>query len=341
MKKIQLAIVFILCCMLLLSCGQAPKYEKQSFFAMDTMVELRIYSEVENAAEIFADGKTVVAQIENALSVTKEGGDTFRLNAAEGAIDDGTEHLIRLIEISEEISRATGGSFDIRTGALISLWKQCESEGRLPTEKELSEAVALAKGEISVEGTRVSKSDADMKLDFGAIGKGYAADILVGRLRASGVTCGMISFVSTVTVFGERPAGDFRVAIRRPDTSGEPAGYVTLHDASLSVSGNYERYYEIGGVKYDHILGPETGYPAAEGIESAVVIAESGAYADALSTAITVMGAEKTQALYESGQMTFEAALFMGDEILVTDGFSENFELADDGYTVVLLSDRY
>ena len=340
MKKIQLALITMLSLVLLISCGQASNYEKQSFFAMDTMVELRFYSTVDHAAEIFAGGKAVVSQIENAISVTKEGGDTFRLNAADGAINNSAEHLTRLIEISEEISSATGGSFDIRTGAMISLWKQCEDEGRLPTEEELSAAVALAKGDIFVEGTRVSKSDADMKLDFGAIGKGYAADILVGRLRASGVTCGMISFVSTVTVFGERAAGDFCIAIRRPDTSGELAGYVTLHDASLSVSGNYERYYEIGGVKYDHILDPETGYPA-EGVESVVVIAESGAYADALSTAITVMGAEKTQALYESGRLTFEAALFVGDEILVTDGFSENFELADNGYTVVLLSDRH
>ena len=341
MKKIQLALVIMLSLVLLISCAQTSNCEKQSFFAMDTMVELRLYSKVDNAAEVFADGKAVVAQIENAISVTKEEGDTFRLNAAEGVIDDSAEHLIRLIEISEEISRATGGSFDIRTGAMILLWKQCEGEGRLPTEEELSAVVALTKGDISVDGTRVSKSDADMKLDFGAIGKGYAADILVEWLRAAGVTCGMISFVSTVTVFGERSAGDFRIAIRRPDTSGELAGYVTLHDASLSVSGNYERYYEIDGVKYDHILDPETGYPAAEGMESVVVIAESGAYADALSTAITVMGTKETLALYKSGQLTFEAALFVGDEILVTDGFCENFELADNGYSVVLLSDRY
>lgn len=341
MKKTRLVLCLVLCLLFLLSCGSTSRYEKQSFFAMDTVTEIRLYSEVDNATEIFADGKAVLSQMEAAISVTQEGGDTFRLNAAEGSLEEASAHLLRLIRISEEISDATGGAFDIRTGSLISLWRQCESEGRLPTETELSAAVSLVGEDITVEGVRVSKSNADVQINFGAIGKGYAADILAERLRASGVTCGMISFVSSVTVFGERPEGDFRIAVRRPDTSGELAGYVTLRDASLSVSGNYERYYEIDGVKYDHILDPKTGYPAAQGIDSVVVIAESGAYADALSTAITVMGAEETAALYESGRLSFEAAIFSGNEILVTDGFSDTFALADDGYTVVLLSDRY
>ena len=96
-----------------------------------------------------------------------------------------------------------------------------------------------------------------------------------------------------------------------------------------------------GGERYDHILDPKTGYPASQNVDSAVVVADSGAVADALSTAVTVMGAQKTLALYNSGALAFEAALFCGDEILVTDGFAQRFVLSDPAYTVVLLSDRY
>lgn len=341
MKKLQLAIVAALVMVFLTSCTATPQYEKQSFFAMDTLSELRLYSEVEDATAIFEQSKALISRIEEAISVTREGGDTYRLNAAESGIDNASHHLIRLFEISEEISRATHGAFDIRTGALISLWKQCEIEGRLPTEGELSGALASIGAELKVESTDITKTSPSLALDFGAIGKGYAADVLAESLRDAGVTCGMISFVSTVTVFGERAEGDFRIAIRRPDTSGELAGYVTLADASLSVSGNYERYYEIDGQRYDHILDPETGYPAAQGIDSVVVIAPSGSHADALSTAITVMGAEGAQVLYEQGLLTFEAAIFKGDEILMTEGFAPHFELADNRYQTVLLSERY
>ena len=340
MKKVATFFCLLLCLSFLFSCDTAPEYKKQSFFAMDTLAEIRIYSDHEKVAEVFAECKALTAELEKAISVTYEGGDLVRFNASESGIEDASEHLLALIAISSEISRLTGGSFDIRAGALIALWKQCEEEGRLPTDAEIAAAVALVDGDISTVGTEVSKSDAALKLDFGAVGKGYAADLLKAELLKKGVSCGMISFVSSITVFGERETGDFRIAIRRPDASGEIAGYITLRDMSLSVSGNYERYYEIGGQKYDHILDPATGYPADNRIDSVVVTTPNGAYADALSTAITVMGAEETLALYQNGSIPFEAAIFCGNEILVTDGFSENFSPVDGRYTVVRLSDR-
>ncbi|MBQ4064681.1 MAG: FAD:protein FMN transferase, partial [Clostridia bacterium] len=266
------------------------------------------------------------------------GGDTHALNASDTGILEASPYLVELLAISEEMTQITEGSFDVRTGALLSLWKNCETEQRLPTSEELEAAIALIAATVSNEETGISKSVPRTELDFGAIGKGYTADKVTQMLRDSGVTCGMISFVSTVTVFGEREQGAFRIAIRRPDTSGAIAGYIPLQDESLSVSGDYERFYEINGEKYPHILDPKTGLPAESGIHSAAVVAPKGAVADALSTAIMVMGVEKTAALYNSRALDFEAVIFLDDTILVTDGMIDRFELADEGYQILPLS---
>lgn len=341
MKKIRVLLCLLALFLILCSCRGKPEYQSQAFFAMDTFSEIRIYSEVNNADVILSQCKQLLGDIETAISVTKEEGDTYRLNERTSITHPST-YLVELLEISEEISQATGGCFDIRTGAMIALWQQCEAEQRLPTEEELSAALALVDTAVLIDDSHIQKSDADLALNFGAVGKGYAADLAAEKLRADGVSCGMVSFVSSVTVFGERASDkNFRVAIRTPDTTGNILGYVTLKDCSLSVSGNYERYYEIGDEKYYHILDPKTGKPVDNGIASVIVIADSGAYADALSTAITVMGAQGAYDLYRDGALDFEAAIVTDGEILMTDGFADVFSTVSETYTPILLSERF
>jgi len=338
MKKITAFLAIVLALLMLISCHKELDYESQSFFAMDSFAEIRLYSETSDPTSVLARCKALIGDIEKAISAQHKGGDTYTLNTSFSGISEASPHLSALLAVAEEMASLTEGSFDVKTGALLSLWQKCQTEQRLPTENEINTAVALTQECISVEEYRISKSAPYLELDFGAIGKGYAADQVVELLREAGVTCGMISFVSTVTVFGEREQGAFRIAVRCPDTSGNIAGYITIQNESLSVSGDYERFYEINGQRYDHILDPKTGYPAVNGIHSAVVIADQGAVADSLSTAIMVMGIEKTAALYLDGKLDFEAALILDDVILVTDGLVDRFTLADDGYRVLTLS---
>ena len=340
MNKIRWILPLLVCCFFLFSCGNSPSYETQSFFAMDTVTELRIYSRCEDASSVFSEGKALVKQIEESISVTKQQSDTARFNET-GTVENASAYFLEMLAISKEISEATDGAFDVRCGSVIELWETCEDEGRVPTEKECYEAATLTTGDILTEGSRVSSAQNGQRINFGAIGKGYAADKIARQMQASGVECGLISFVSSITVFGERPEGDFSVAIRCPDGTNRIAGRVSLQNESLSVSGNYERYYEIEGTRYDHILNPKTGKPSDWNIDSVVVVAETGALADALSTAITVMGPEKALALYEKGTLPFEAAIFSGEDLLVTDGFLSAFESEESGYELKLLSEQY
>ena len=141
----------------------------------------------------------------------------------------------------------------------------------------------------------------------------------------------MVTFVSTVSVFGER---DFKIAIRTPDTDGQTAGYISLKNEALSVSGDYERFYTIHGVNYNHIIDPHTGYPPSNGIHSVAVVCESAALSDALSTAILAMGAQKAMGLYSSSYIDFEAVIITDKEIILTPGMLEKFELVSKNYTL-------
>ena len=128
-------------------------------------------------------------------------------------------------------------------------------------------------------------------------------------------TGGLVSFGSNVAVFGEKPDhSPFRVALRDPKNPKGTVGVLTLSPGQvLSVSGDYERYVEIDGQRYHHLLDPKTGYPFDRGLSSVAVVTENGALADALSTALFGMGKEKAMAFYESGVFSFEALLIGSD----------------------------
>ena len=133
----------------------------------------------------------------------------------------------------------------------------------------------------------------------------------------------MISFGSNVAVVGKKPEGDaFRVAVKNPIDGHDYAKVLEMSEGQvLSVSGDYERYYTIDGEKYHHIIDPQTGYPAKNGLCSVAVICEDGALADALSTALFVMGETKSRELYASGAYDFEAIFITSYGIVsTTDG---------------------
>ena len=140
---------------------------------------------------------------------------------------------------------------------------------------------------------------------------------------------GLVSFGSNVAVFGKKPDGsDFRIGLRDPHDRTDYAGALTLKTGEiLSVSGDYERYYTVNGEQYHHILDPKTGYPADTGLSTVAVVCSDGALADALSTALFVMGEEEAIALYNAQIYRFEAIFIRSDgSIRVTSGLQKRFE---------------
>lgn len=332
MKRVLLVIFLFL--FVFSSCSSKESFQSRQFYVMDTLAEVRIYEAEGDSEKPAVIGKQTAEHLETVISATREESDTYAFNHA--LRTSFSQDFLELLRLSVSLSELTGGCFDATSGSLIALWKSCEEDKKLPTDSQMKTALdAVGYQKIKLDGDNVSKTEPSLMLDFGAVGKGYAADKMAYAMKENGAVCGMISFISSVTVFGER---EFKIGIRQPDTSGNLCGYITLCDESLSVSGDYERFYDIDGVKYPHILDPKTGKPSSL-LHSVVVVADSGAIADALSTAIFVMGIDEAAMLYQSGLLDFEFLAITDEEMIASDGFLKQFESRTDSYSLRSLSE--
>jgi thiamine biosynthesis lipoprotein len=208
--------------------------------------------------------------------------------------------VLELVAFSKKVHGETGGAFDATVGPLIELWGFYRGQGHLPEETELAQAlskVGMDKVRLDPLANTVAFDAPGMRLDFGGIGKGMALDTAARILRDNGVTAAVLhGGTSSVYALGAPPGlTGWTVRIRNPYNGAEWVDEVVLRDESLSTSGSYEKFFEIGGRKYCHIFDPRTGKPV-EGMLSASVIVSTGMESDALSTAFFVMGQKKTEA---------------------------------------------
>ena len=150
-------------------------------------------------------------------------------------------------------------------------------------------------------GPTVRFTKSGVRLDLGAIAKGYAADCLVDILRERGVKRASLSLGGNVYVYGKKPGGSlWSVAIRDPSKPGQNAFMLKTRDATVVTSGAYERFFEQDGKTYGHILDPATGFPAKSGLESVTIVSHNSMVADALSTSLFVLGMEKIPEIKKS-----------------------------------------
>ena len=164
-------------------------------------------------------------------------------------------------------------------------------------------------------------------MDFGGIAKGYASERVMERYRECDITSGMVSLGGNVQVLGEKPDGSaWRVGIQDPEgTRGEQVAVLEVTDCAVVTSGGYERYFEEDGNTYIHILDPVTGYPAERDLASVTVISEDGTLADALSTALYIMGFDDAVSYWRAHEGEFETVLITDQgTIFVTEGIYEH-----------------
>ncbi len=333
MKQIILRALCILLCFTFFvpfaSCQKEERQEK-NFFLMDTPITVTLYTDKKTAETIFAECRTILSDLDALWSRTKNESDVGRFNTAETAheLDPRT---VSLIEKAMDVTAKTSGAFDITVAPLVNLWQSSEENGTLPTEEKMQDALALVgTSHLNLTNSTLTKADKDVQIDLGGIGKGAAISALISYLEdCDGVRGGLVSFGSNVAVFGEKPdKKPFRIALKNPMAESGYAGVLEMQAGQiLSVSGDYERYYTIGGEKYHHILDPKTGYPATSGLCSVAVICSDGALADALSTALFVMGEENARAFYQSKIYDFEAVFIdLGGNVTTTAGLSDIFE---------------
>jgi len=220
-----------------------------------------------------------------------------------------SESTYQVLERSVEFSRRTGGAFDVTVGPLVDLWHLAETANVLPSEAELQRACSkVGYGLLILDANEMSVRFAveGMRVDLGGIGKGYAIDRAVEAMQKAGALGGMVEIGGDIRCFGAPPVGKERWRIglqdsRRVDediSEGKVLLVLELTDAAVATSGNYQRFAVIQGRRYSHILDAKTGLTSEE-LTSVTVISQDALEADALATAVSMMGTDAGLALIE------------------------------------------
>lgn len=320
-KRLLLLLLSLL--LLLTGCAGTQEGYETDFFAMDTVMKLRLYG-AEDAAALSGHVIRSISALENNLSVTKEQSEVACLNKGEAVTP--SEDLRILLEKSMDLSRRTEGCLDPTIYPLVKLWGFTTGEYRVPGEAELSNALeTIGSQHVSFENDTVCLKNG-AQLDFGAVAKGYAAEVCADMIREAGCS-GILTLGGNIQTVGEKPDGsDWRVGITDPEQPDRSIAALCLQGSHAVVtSGGYQRYFEENGVRYSHIIDPATGYPAQSGLSSVTIVAQSGFLADGLSTALYVMGLEAAAEFWRNSD-DFEMVLITQEgEIHVSEGLADRF----------------
>jgi thiamine biosynthesis lipoprotein len=247
--------------------------------------------------EIIEAAYDYIQTIENQLTTYNENSDTARINAAAGIHPvEVPSETFALIQRCQRISRITQGAFDITYGSVDkSLWNFDTSMSRLPdaaTAKRMVRLINYENVELNVQDQSVFLREKGMRIGFGGIGKGYAAEKTREWMRQQGITAGIVNASGDLTTWGKQPNGKpWTIGIADPNQSSTIFSYLEVSDMAVATSGNYEKFIVIEGRKYSHTIDPRSGLPIT-GIKSVTIITPNAELADALTTPVAIMGIE-------------------------------------------------
>lgn len=331
-----------LCLVLVLSgCGKVPapmEAKTSKLFAMDTVMDLSVYTKDDN---LLKEAANLVSQLEHTLSTTDSNSEIYTANASGSAsLSDSTAQLLeRALGFCEE----TDGALDISIYPVVRAWGFTTNTYQIPDQSELDallEHVDYTKIVYSPDEQTVSLPEG-MEIDLGSVAKGYTSDRLIQLFRENGVTSALLNLGGNVQTLGTKPDGSlWRIGIQDP-LGDSYLGVLSTADQAVITSGGYERFFEAeDGTIYWHIIDPETGYPARNGLISATAIGPEGVYCDALSTSLFIMGPEKAADFWREHR-DFETILVTEqNEVLISPGLAGSFQLTEDSpYKLKVIAD--
>lgn len=256
-----------------------------------------------------------VKRLERLLTEFSTSSETSMINQnAGGQPVQVSEEAFQLLKRSIDISKLTQGAFDISAGAIRKLYNFKGQEFEFPNDKKVRTALRKVGFEkIALRDHNFVRLQREgMHIGFGGIGKGYAADKVKSLLKAKGIESAVINASGDLTAWGQRLDGSpWRVGIADPDQKDKMMLWIPVIDASVATSGDYEQYFERGGIRYSHTIDPRTGKPV-KGIKSVTVISPSAELCDSLATAVFIMGVEV--GLHLIGQLPKTHALIINDQ---------------------------
>ena len=258
--------------------------------ALGTLIEIQVRGMERAAAWSAIDAAFAeVRRIDTLFSTYAEGGPVWQLNHSRDTLIEVPDEVFALMLRCDSLTRASGGAFDIAIEPLILEWGFKEEEPAVPSAEELSTALQHSGWKhVRLERPNRVRKSPNAMINFGAIAKGYAVDRAVSVLEREGVAEGMVNAGGEVRT----TAGSWSIGIQHPRAPSELVAVIDPRGHAVATSGDYEQYFEQDGERYHHILNPATGLPA-RACMSVTVLAENDVTADALATAVFVMGPRK------------------------------------------------
>ncbi len=295
LSRVVLALIIIL----LIGCSAsetAKKEYRESGVFFDSFVTIRcLYDRDKNIITISDKCWERLEEIHLCMNSRSPSGDVADINRVGISSVQVDEDLYYVLRKSLELSKITRGAFDVTVLPLIELWKGYAAKNIIPSEEKIAE-VRKKTGYAFIEsgpGNTVYFKSKESKIDLGGIAKGYALDEIAGILRGYGINDFLIEAGGDMRCGGLNTGGEpWKVGIRDPEDKHSIIGAVYLNEKAVATSGDYERFFVIEGKKFAHIIDPRSGYPQ-KGVVSATVIAPTALEADALSTALCVMGGKE------------------------------------------------
>jgi FAD:protein FMN transferase len=263
---------------------------------MGNRFEITVVADKENLAQSMIDEAVEeISRIERLLTTFSNSSQTAAINRYAGIHPVQVDReVLDLIDRSLRISQLTQGAFDITYGSVDKrFWNFDTTMTSLPDPEMAKASVRLINYRnviLDKEAGTVFLREKGMRIGFGGIGKGYAADRARCLLKQKGVVSGVVNAAGDLTTWGTQPNGKpWTIGIADPNTKYQPFSFLAISNLAVATSGNYEKYAVINGKRYSHTIDPRTGYPVS-GIKSVTIICPSAELADAMATPVMVMG---------------------------------------------------
>jgi len=283
-------------------CTRTTPITKRTRILLGTAVTVKVWADNKGDALTYVDAAFAEMASIDSICGYEKGSEVDRINANTGKSVSVSSDVARVVEKSVKYSRLSNGALDVTIDPVFRLWHRFEGESlSVPSRSSIDSALVFVDFEgIAVEDSSVRVHTEGASMDLGAVAKGYAVDRGIAVLESLGASGGLIDAGGDIRAFGRKPDGGvWRIGLRDPRMMDSLVTVFEVEDRAVATSGDYERYFLKDGVRYHHILDPATGFPA-RGCCSVTIITDEACDADAIATAVFVLGPEKGMKFIES-----------------------------------------
>lgn len=330
--------ILLITCTMLAGCDdkKVNKEDSRDIYAMDTYMSLKASGK--ECSKALDEAVNEINRLDKIFSVTNKNSEVYLAN--ENGTAKLSDETAKMLEIALSINQKTKGNFDITIYPLVCEWGFIDKNYNVPS-KSTIEGLLKNVGSDKIKYDKNTKTitlPEGVKIDFGGIAKGYASQRVMEIFKNYDLTGAVISLGGNVQTYGEKTDGSkYKIGIEDPKGGDEYIGIIEVDEKAVVTSGNYERFFEKDGKIYHHIINPNTGYPADNGVASVTVVCDNGTVADGLSTALFVMGEKEAIDFWRNNgeDEAFEIIIVSQDgTITVSEGLEDCFS-TEKKYTVV------